>query len=176
MGKQLRVSIDSSVLIDLHKKPTNKKLELDALRKIFSFKKATGTKTCWFIYLDAVRREIGSQQLDTLSREIEIQDLLPYFDQVVSLSRVPMIIPVIVVGEEHSDAIQFFESKAISKKDAQVLADAVYLRSQFLITTDMRILRNQQATTHAYTEYELTILNPSSFWLKISGLSASCKF
>ena len=159
----IRVAFDTCVLVDWHRKPTSKTKELGALAEIFQAKLSADKGRWYFIYLDAMRREIGGQLLDRLAKEAEIQDILPSFDETVSLSRLPMILPVTIAGREHREAVKAFLSMSVSKSDSIVLADAVYIRSRFLVTTDMRIVRNDHAVRQAQRRYDLAILSPTEF-------------
>jgi len=159
----IRVAFDTSVLLDWYKRPSDKAKELEALAEIFKIKLSADIGRWHFMYLDAVRREIGGVRLDHLERESEIQDILPCFDERVSLSKLPFTFPVTVVGKEHGEAIEAFQSMSVSKNDSIVLADAAYLKVQFLVTTDMRIIRNVHATRQAQKLHDLIITSPTEF-------------
>ena len=158
-----RVAFDTSVLIDWHKRPAAKQAELNALAMIFKAKAANGHP--WhFIYLDAARREFGGLLLDQLARETaEIAEILPCFDETVSLSRVPMILPVAIVGAQHQQTVEAFRTMAISQADSVVLADAVYADARYLVTTDGRMLRNEYALRQVQTTYDLHVVLPTKF-------------
>jgi predicted nucleic acid-binding protein len=159
----IRVAFDTSVLIDWHKKPPNKTTELESLSDIFEVKISTKTTRWHFIYLDAVRREIGGAHLDKLERESEIEDILQCFDERVSLSKLPFTLPVTIVGRAHGEAVTMFQSIGVSKSDSVVLADAVYLKAQYLVTTDMRIIRNVHCVRQAQSHFNLKIKSPTEF-------------
>jgi hypothetical protein len=160
---QIKIAFDTCVLLDWHKRPEYKAAELEALAVIFQAK-ATRTDSHWyFVYLDAVRREVGGRLLDKLAREAEIQDILPCFDETVSLSRVPMIVPFTVVGKTHAEALHAFQAMSVSRKDSAVLADAVFLGCSYLVTTDNKLLRNDHAISTARAKYGLVVAGPVQF-------------
>jgi predicted nucleic acid-binding protein len=159
----IRVAFDTCTLIDWYRKPPEKSTGLSALAQIFEVKRTSGNNRWYFIYLDAVRREYGGQLFDRLSEEARIQDILPCFDKTVCRAKVPMIVPFTVFGKEHGEIESAFRAMSVSKADSTVLADAVYLKAQFLVTTDMRLIRNEHAVRQAQSRYELTIVSPTNF-------------
>jgi hypothetical protein len=126
-------------------------------------KASTGRSVWFFIYLDAVRREIGGHLYERLAKETEIQDIPPCFDRIVNVTRVPMIPPVTPIGKEHRRIIQEFHESSVSLSDSVVLADAVYFNAAYFITTDNRLLRNSNAINLATTRFDIKIVSPTQF-------------
>jgi hypothetical protein len=159
----IRVAFDTCALIDWHRKPPSKNAELSALAEIFETKRASGSDRWYFIYLDAVRREYGGQLFERLSGEAQIQDVLSCFDKTVCRGRVPMTVPFTFFGKEHGEIEAAFRAMSASQADSTVLADAVYLKTEFLVTTDGHLVRNEHAVRQERSRYELTIVSPVGF-------------
>ena len=159
----IRVAFDTSVMLDRHKRSPDKREQLEALEEIFKMKVSADIGRWHFMYIDAVRREISGVRLDHLERQWEIQDTLLYFDEMICLSKLPFTFPVMIAGKEHKEAIEVFRSISVSRSDSIVLADAAYLKAQFLVTTDMRVIRNRHAVREAQRLYSLTVTSPMEF-------------
>jgi hypothetical protein len=160
---QIKIAFDTCILLDWHKRPEYKAAELEALAGIFQAKAIRTDDHWYFVYLDAVRREVGGMLLDKLAREVEIQNILSCFDETVSLSRIPMIVPFTVVGKVHTEALHAFQAMSVSRKDSVVLADAVFLGCSYLVTTDNKLLRNDHAVNTARATYGLVVVGPVEF-------------
>jgi hypothetical protein len=151
-------------LIDWHKRPAGKQPELDALGRIFELKRADASGRWWFVYVDGVRREFVGPSLKELAREAsEIREILPCFDETIMVSHLPTTLPFVVLGKTHDDAKQFFLERSVSKADARVLADTVFLGCNIFVTTDGKLRGNDHAIREAARVYDLRVATPVEF-------------
>lgn len=65
------------------------------------------------------------------------------------LSRLPTILPFVVSGPAREEAERFFAARAVSKEDAAVLADAVFLSCSVFVTMDKKLRNNSHAIKEA---------------------------
>ncbi len=164
LSQSLRVAFDTSALIAWHKRPPDRQPELEALGEILRLKQTEMTERWQFLYIDGARREFSGPTLKELAREdTEIADLLTYFEPPVMLSRLPTILPFVVSGPVREQAERFFAARAVSKEDAAVLADAVFLGCSVFITMDKKLRNNSHAIKEAARAYGLRIVTPGEF-------------
>lgn len=76
--------------------------ETPVLKRIFELK-TNGNMDWRLCYLDIVQRETVGSRYERTSYEQDLQDVLRHFDQKISLSRLPMIVPVIIPSAEDNE-------------------------------------------------------------------------
>jgi len=155
----MKIAFDTSALVEINKNKPYKQSQIAALQELLKLKHDGLPHK--FVYLDAVRREIAGSTFDRIAREVEIADFMSVFDETISLSRFPIIMPVIIVGPEHGRIQDYFANQvAVSRKDSAILADVIYAKCDHFVTTDDKLLNNNQAVRGALDSYGMVILDP----------------
>jgi predicted nucleic acid-binding protein len=160
----IKVAFDTSVLIGWHRRSEGREPELEALDEILELKRADAVRQWRFLYIDGARREFSGRLLERLAREdAEIADLLSHFEPPVMLFRLPTILPCVVSGAARAEAEAFFLARSVSKADALLLGDAVFLGCTVCVTMDRKLRNNAHAAKEAFRRYELQIVTTSEF-------------